>query len=151
MLFCGYILMKCCMVACINILYSGNRFRRRRRFAFQTIWSRFAKICRLIFPVEYVNTSYHTTFHQNISINMACIHKRALVPWKWQNAPPPSILPSLHIPSTALFIPFSILYFIASVTQAIQKMSKSSENQYLLNFSYTPDNFIWTFLAFARH
>ena len=35
---------------------------------------------RPIFPVEYVNTSYHTTFHQNISINVACIHKRALVP-----------------------------------------------------------------------
>ena len=30
--------------------------------------------------VEYVNISYHTTFHQNISINVACIHKRALVP-----------------------------------------------------------------------
>merc|ERR1711923_513583 len=25
-----------------------------------------------ISPVEYVNTSYHTTFHQNISINVAC-------------------------------------------------------------------------------
>ena len=33
-----------------------------------------------IFRVEYVNTSYHTTFHQNISINVACIQKRALVP-----------------------------------------------------------------------
>ena len=35
---------------------------------------------RPIFPVEYVNTSYHTTFHQNISINVACMHKRVLVP-----------------------------------------------------------------------
>ena len=26
---------------------------------------------RPISPVEYVNTSYHTTFHQNISINVA--------------------------------------------------------------------------------
>ena len=42
-----------------------------------------------VFRVEYVNTSYHTTFHQNISINVACIHKRPLVPWKCQNAPPP--------------------------------------------------------------
>ena len=35
---------------------------------------------RPISPVAYVNTSYHTTFHQNISINEACIHKRVLVP-----------------------------------------------------------------------
>ena len=35
---------------------------------------------RPISSVEYVNTSYHTTFHQNISINVACMHKRALVP-----------------------------------------------------------------------
>ena len=36
--------------------------------------------CRqLIFSLEYVNTSYHTTFHQNLSINVACIHKRVLV------------------------------------------------------------------------
>ena len=35
---------------------------------------------RPIFPVEYVNTSYHTTFHQNISINVACVQKRVLVP-----------------------------------------------------------------------
>ena len=34
---------------------------------------------RPILPVEYVNTSYHTTFHQNISINVACIQKRVLV------------------------------------------------------------------------
>ena len=33
-----------------------------------------------IFRVEYVNTSYHTTFHQNISINVACVQKRVLVP-----------------------------------------------------------------------
>ena len=33
-----------------------------------------------IFRVEYVNKSYHTTFHQNISINVASIQKRALVP-----------------------------------------------------------------------
>ena len=32
-----------------------------------------------ILRVEYVNTCYHTTFHQNISINVACIQKRALV------------------------------------------------------------------------
>ena len=44
---------------------------------------------RPIFPVEYVNASYHTTFHQNISINVACIHKRAFVPWKWLNGPLP--------------------------------------------------------------
>ena len=25
---------------------------------------------RLIFPVEYVNTSYHTTFHQNLQFPM---------------------------------------------------------------------------------
>ena len=31
---------------------------------------------RPIFPVEYVNTSYHTTFHQNISINVACVQKK---------------------------------------------------------------------------
>ena len=36
---------------------------------------------RPIFSVEYVNTSYHTTFHQNISINVACVHKRVLVAW----------------------------------------------------------------------
>ena len=47
---------------------------------------------RPILPVEYVNTSYHTTFHQNISINVACIHRKALVPLKCQNAPPPPIL-----------------------------------------------------------
>ena len=35
---------------------------------------------RPILPVEYVNTSYHTIFHQNISINVACVQKRALVP-----------------------------------------------------------------------
>ena len=35
---------------------------------------------RPISPVEYVNTSYHTTFHQNISINVACVQKRVLVP-----------------------------------------------------------------------
>ena len=35
---------------------------------------------RPILRLEYVNTSYHTTFHQNISINVACVHKRALVP-----------------------------------------------------------------------
>ena len=35
---------------------------------------------RPILPVEYVNTSYHTTFHQNISINVACVQKRVLVP-----------------------------------------------------------------------
>ena len=35
---------------------------------------------RPISSVEYVNTSYHTTFHQNISINVACVHKRVLVP-----------------------------------------------------------------------
>ena len=34
---------------------------------------------RPIFSVEYVNTSYHTTFHQNVSINVACIQKRVLV------------------------------------------------------------------------
>ena len=49
--------------------------------------------CRqLIFSLEYVNTSYHTTFHQNLSINVACIHKRVLVAWKWQNNPPPPYL-----------------------------------------------------------
>ena len=41
---------------------------------------------RLIFPLEYVNTRYHTTFHQNLSINVACI--QVLVALKWQNAPP---------------------------------------------------------------
>ena len=44
---------------------TGAADRRRRR--------------RPIFSVEYVNTSYHTTFHQNISINVACVHKRVLV------------------------------------------------------------------------
>ena len=45
---------------------AGAADRRRRR--------------RPIFSVEYVNTSYHTTFHQNISINVACVQKRVLVP-----------------------------------------------------------------------
>ena len=34
---------------------------------------------RPISPVEYINTSYHITFHQNVSINVACIQKRVLV------------------------------------------------------------------------
>ena len=33
-----------------------------------------------ILRVECVNTRYHTTFHQNISINVACVQKRVLVP-----------------------------------------------------------------------
>ena len=32
---------------------------------------------RSISHVEYVNTSYHTEFDQNLSINVACIHKRS--------------------------------------------------------------------------
>ena len=28
---------------------------------------------RPILPVEYVDTSYHTTFHQNLTISVACI------------------------------------------------------------------------------
>ena len=34
---------------------------------------------RPILRLEHVNTSYHTTSHQNQSINVASIHKRVLV------------------------------------------------------------------------
>ena len=44
---------------------------------------------RPIFPVEYVNTSYHTTFHQNVSINVACIQKEFWLRESGKVAPPP--------------------------------------------------------------
>ena len=62
---------------------------------------------RPISSVEYVNTSYHTTFHQNISINVACIHKRALVPWKCQNGPPPLVKIAVNLSSFAFLINYS--------------------------------------------
>ena len=34
---------------------------------------------RPILRLEYTNTNYHTTSHQNLSINVASIHKRVLV------------------------------------------------------------------------
>ena len=167
--------MKCCMVACINILYWGNRsaaasavgdggggrvggfvfFTRFRPFGVdlqnfffhwkfwlpELPWWRhtsrnFSKFRKSKFSVKkkfckstpnglkrvkntkpptrpppamttaavtadqflrYVNTSYHTTFHQNLSINVACIHKRVLVAWKWQNAPPPYLIILLSV------------------------------------------------------
>ena len=105
------ILMKCCMVACINILFWRNRsaamydvitevqvvkiFCEKKKLQIDSKWSETRKKHetadpsaaatadrhRPILPVEYVNTSYHTTFHQNISINVACVQKRALVAW----------------------------------------------------------------------
>ena len=42
-----------------------------------------------ILRLEYVNTSYHTTFHQNISINVACIHKKSIGHLKVSERPPP--------------------------------------------------------------
>ena len=51
--------------------------------------------CRWIILLEYVNKSYHTISLQNLSINVASIHKRVLVAWKCTNAPPP--LPQVHL------------------------------------------------------
>ena len=54
----------------------------KNSFFYQKIFKNF------ISPLEYVNTSYHTEFHQILSVNMACIKKkRQKVSWKYKNAP----------------------------------------------------------------
>ena len=47
---------------------------------------------RPILPVEYVNTSNHTTFHQNISINVACVQKEYWSRETCKMAPPPLLI-----------------------------------------------------------
>ena len=42
----------------------------KNSFFYQKIFKNF------ISPLEYVNTSYHTEFHQILSVNMACIKKK---------------------------------------------------------------------------
>ena len=46
---------------------------------------------RPIFSVKYVDTSYHTTLHQNISINVACMQyaQKSIGPVKVVKCPPP--------------------------------------------------------------
>ena len=100
------------MVDCINILYpenwlsaasvvgGGGRiggfmfFTRFRPFGVDLQRNFFSLKILLPEPISpasnvYVKTSYHTTFHQNILINVACIHKRVLVPSNCQNSHPP--------------------------------------------------------------
>ena len=65
-------------------------FSEKRNLQIDSKWSVIRKkkqnhrhvCCRRqpIFWLEYVNTSYYTTFHRNLLINMACIHKSVLIP-----------------------------------------------------------------------
>ena len=94
--------MKCCMVACINILYPENRLSEARRSAaadgsaiscFLRVSDHLESICKILFspvttadspvagaggrpflPLENVNTSYHSEFQQILSINVVGEH-----------------------------------------------------------------------------
>ena len=119
--------MKWCLVACINILYSRNWLVAESAVAAKFSVNFFCISTpnglkrktttppKPISQVEYVNTSYHTTFHQNISINVACVHKRALVPWKCQNGLPPLIDRTLSWRYYWLRN-YKIVVFLASIT-----------------------------------